>query len=58
MRGNWPAALVHVFTALGIVCALLATHALLERRWELAFIWLGVALVIDAVDGTLARWWM
>ena len=56
MRRSWPAALVHVFTGLGIVCALLALHALLERRWELAFAWLGVALVIDAVDGTLARW--
>lgn len=55
MRGNWPAALVHVFTALGIVCALLATQALLDRRWELAFIWLGVALVIDGIDGTFAR---
>ncbi|HEU4380402.1 MAG TPA: CDP-alcohol phosphatidyltransferase family protein [Hyphomicrobiaceae bacterium] len=56
MRGSWLAALVHVFTGLGIVCALLALYALLERRWELAFAWLGVALVIDGVDGTLARW--
>ena len=55
MRGSWPAALVHVFTGLGVVCALLATQALLDRRWELAFAWLGVALLIDGVDGTLAR---
>ena len=55
MRVNWPAALVHLFTALGIVCALLATQALLERRWELAFIWLAAALLIDAIDGTFAR---
>ena len=55
MRVNWPAALVHLFTALGIVCALLATQALLERHWELAFVWLAVALLIDGVDGTFAR---
>jgi phosphatidylcholine synthase len=56
MRGIWIAALVHVFTGIGIVCALLALYALLDRHWELAFIWLGVALLIDAVDGTFARW--
>jgi phosphatidylcholine synthase len=56
MRGSWPAAaLVHVFTGLGVVCALLALYALLDHHWELAFAWLGVALFIDAVDGTLAR---
>jgi phosphatidylcholine synthase len=51
----WASALVHVFTALGAVCALLATHSVLAGSWEAAFAWLGVALVIDGVDGTLAR---
>jgi phosphatidylcholine synthase len=51
----WAAALVHVFTALGAVCALLAMHAVFSGAWEAAFAWLGVALVIDGVDGTLAR---
>ena len=46
---------VHLFTALGSVCALLATIALMDRAYELVFAWLFVALVIDAVDGTLAR---
>ncbi len=55
MQVPWPAALVHVFTALGIVCALLATRAMLAGAWEQGFAWLGVALVIDGVDGTLAR---
>jgi phosphatidylcholine synthase len=50
-----PAVLVHVFTALGIVCALFATMATLTGRIELAFLWLGVALFIDGVDGWLAR---
>jgi phosphatidylcholine synthase len=51
----WAAALVHLFTALGAVCALLATHAVISGAWEAAFAWLGVALFIDGVDGTLAR---
>jgi phosphatidylcholine synthase len=51
----WPAALVHLFTALGIVCALLATRAVLAGAWETAFGWLGIAIAIDGFDGTLAR---
>ena len=50
------AALVHVFTASGIVCALLATLATLAGAWERAFAWLGLAFLIDGIDGTLARW--
>lgn len=46
---------VHVFTASGIVCALLATVAMMDGAYERMFIWLGAAFVIDAVDGTLAR---
>ncbi len=49
------AAAVHVFTGLGIVCGLLATLAVFEQAWEQVFLWLGIALVIDGVDGTLAR---
>jgi phosphatidylcholine synthase len=52
----WAAALVHLFTALGAVCALLATLAVISGAWEEAFAWLGLALVIDGIDGTLARW--
>ncbi len=55
MRSPWPAALVHLFTASGIVCGLLATRAVLSGAWEEAFAWLGLALLIDGVDGTLAR---
>lgn len=49
------AALVHVFTAFGIVCALFATHAVIEGDIRRVFVWLAIALVIDAVDGTMAR---
>jgi phosphatidylcholine synthase len=51
----WPAALVHLFTALGAVCGLMATQAVFRGAWEEVFLWLGLALVIDGVDGTLAR---
>src|SRR5262245_48283651 len=51
----WAAALVHIFTALGAVCALLATLAVLSGAWEVAVSWLGLAMAIDGIDGTLAR---
>ena len=55
MRIAWPAALVHLFTALGAVCALFATRAVLAGAWEEVFAWLGLALIIDGIDGTFAR---
>ena len=55
MRASWPAALVHLFTALGVVCALFATEAVLAGAWQAAFAWLGVALIVDGIDGTFAR---
>lgn len=55
MRSVWPAALVHAFTASGAVCAFFSIRAIIEGRWELAFGWLGLALVIDGIDGTFAR---
>lgn len=51
----FAAVAVHLFTASGVVCALFATLALMDGAYERMFIWLGVAFVIDAVDGTLAR---
>lgn len=49
------AASVHALTALGAVCALFSIHAALARSPEIAFAWLGVAFVIDGVDGFFAR---
>jgi phosphatidylcholine synthase len=46
---------VHVFTACGAGCALLALTAAVNRQWALMFIWLGIALCIDGIDGTFAR---
>ena len=52
---RWAAAAVHLFTALGAVCALFAIHAVLDGQYEAAFVWLGIALIIDGIDGTFAR---
>jgi phosphatidylcholine synthase len=49
------AASVHLFTALGAVCGLMAALAAFDGAWERMFVWLGVALFIDAIDGTFAR---
>jgi phosphatidylcholine synthase len=46
---------VHVFTACGAACALLALIAAVGANWPRMFVWLGIALVIDGVDGTFAR---
>jgi phosphatidylcholine synthase len=46
---------VHVFTACGAGCALLALSAAVNRQWAVLFVWLGIALCIDGIDGTFAR---
>ncbi len=46
---------VHVFTALGAGIALIALLEAVREHWAAMFGWLGVALIIDAVDGPLAR---
>ncbi len=55
LRSRVPAALVHAFTASGSICALLAALAMLDKAWTAAFAWLGLALLIDGIDGTFAR---
>ena len=47
--------LVHLFTASGVVLALLALEATHRGEWRLALLWLLAALAVDGVDGTLAR---
>jgi phosphatidylcholine synthase len=46
---------VHVFTACGAACALLGLLAAVEAHWPAMFLWLGLALAIDGIDGTFAR---
>jgi phosphatidylcholine synthase len=46
---------VHLFTASGGAVAVLALYAAIERDFAACFAWLGLALFIDGIDGTLAR---
>jgi len=46
---------VHIFTALGGAVALLSMLEAVREHWVGMFLWLGAALVIDAIDGPLAR---
>lgn len=46
---------VHAFSASGAVLALLAVIAIDGHRWTEAMLWLFAALVVDGVDGTMAR---
>ncbi len=46
---------VHLLTASGIVWCLLAMEAGWKAQWRPAFAWLMLAVLVDAVDGTLAR---
>jgi phosphatidylcholine synthase len=46
---------VHLFTALGGGVALIALLEAVREHWAAMFAWLGAALVIDALDGPMAR---
>jgi phosphatidylcholine synthase len=46
---------VHVFTAAGAALALGALVYAVRGQWTAMFVCLGVALIVDGVDGTLAR---
>jgi phosphatidylcholine synthase len=46
---------VHAFTTSGIVLGFLALVAVLKNDAVAAFMWLGLALFVDGIDGTLAR---
>lgn len=46
---------VHLFTASGILAGFLSILAINEKDWQMAMVWLIVALFIDGIDGTFAR---
>jgi phosphatidylcholine synthase len=54
-RSRAAAWAVHAFSASGAVLALLAVLAIDGHRWTEAMLWLFAALVVDGVDGTMAR---
>jgi phosphatidylcholine synthase len=46
---------VHLFTGSGAALALMALVAATQANWRLMFGWLGLALIVDGIDGPLAR---
>ncbi|MEJ6708973.1 MAG: CDP-alcohol phosphatidyltransferase family protein [Amylibacter sp.] len=46
---------VHLFTATGAIFAMLAMLAAVDGKWDLMFLWLVVAFIVDGIDGPLAR---
>jgi len=46
---------VHVFTALGAGVGLVALLEAVREHWVSMFLWLGAALIIDGIDGPIAR---
>ena len=46
---------VHLLTSSGAALALLAMLAVADQHWRAAFIWLGIALIVDGIDGPIAR---
>ncbi len=57
---NWlrvvPAWGVHALTASGAVWGFLALLAVIAHDWRMAIIWMIVAMLVDSLDGMLARW--
>ena len=51
----WAARAVHAFTASGILPGLLAVQATFSGDLQAALLWLGLAMLIDGLDGPLAR---
>ena len=46
---------VHAFTASGAMLGFLALIAAVEHRFTAMFVWLAIALIVDGIDGTIAR---
>jgi phosphatidylcholine synthase len=55
MNARIKALSVHMLTATGAVLSMLAMLAAVEGKWSMMFLWLVVALLVDGIDGPLAR---
>jgi phosphatidylcholine synthase len=55
MQPRLKALSVHLLTATGAILSMFAMLAAVEERWSLMFLWLVVALLVDGIDGPLAR---
>lgn len=54
---RYKALSVHLLTASGAVLSMFAMLAAVDAKWDLMFLWLVVALIVDGIDGPLARRW-
>ena len=45
--------MIHLLTGLGLIAGLFALISVMNNNQKEAFLWLGVAFLIDSVDGTL-----
>ncbi|MBA3909792.1 MAG: phosphatidylcholine synthase [Rhodobacter sp.] len=55
MNPRLKALSVHLLTATGAVLSMFAMLAAVEEKWSLMFLWLVFALIVDGIDGPLAR---
>ncbi|MFN4154754.1 MAG: CDP-alcohol phosphatidyltransferase family protein [Paracoccaceae bacterium] len=55
MHLRYKALSVHLLTATGAVLSMFAMLAAVEEKWSLMFLWLVFALIVDGIDGPLAR---
>ena len=55
MNDTFKAYSVHLLTATGAVWSMLAMLEAVQGDWDMMFLWLVVAFVVDGVDGPLAR---
>ena len=46
---------IHLLTASGAAFSLLAVMASFSGDWTTTFVWLGLALLVDGIDGPIAR---
>jgi phosphatidylcholine synthase len=46
---------VHTFTATGALWGLLSLIAIRQHQWQLSFIWITLAIIVDGIDGWFAR---
>ena len=44
---------VHILTASGVICSYMCISNIFKKEIELCFFWLGIALIIDVIDGYL-----
>jgi phosphatidylcholine synthase len=47
---------VHLLTSSGAALSFAAAIAAAHKQWQLVFLFLGIAMIVDGIDGPIARW--